>query len=112
LRHRLADEFSEFALGGETFGLAFGSCCSGGSSPGSPKQIHALGRVLGAWFLRTGPSKIESRVALLSTSLLNHPIRRGSMARSKSKQKVKRHRHKLRRNRALARKKAAKAAKD
>ena len=34
----------------------------------------------------------------------------GSMARSKSKQKVKRHRHKLRRNRALARKKAAKAA--
>ena len=33
------------------------------------------------------------------------------MARSKSKQKVKRHRHKLRRLRALARKKAAKTAK-
>jgi hypothetical protein len=33
------------------------------------------------------------------------------MARSKSKQKVKRHRHKLRRNRMLARKKAAKDAK-
>jgi hypothetical protein len=34
------------------------------------------------------------------------------MARSKSKQKIKRHRHKLRRNRTLARKKAAKTAKD
>jgi len=32
------------------------------------------------------------------------------MARSKSKQKIKRHRNKLRRSRALARKKAAKAA--
>jgi len=34
------------------------------------------------------------------------------MARSKSKQKIKRHRHKLRRNRAIARKKAAKTAKN
>jgi len=51
------------------------------------------------------------RTALLSTSLFDHPIRRDLMARSKSKQKIKRHRHKLRRNRALARKKAAKATK-
>ena len=53
----------------------------------------------------------QRRTALLSTILNGHPIRRGSMARSKSKQKIKRHRHKLRRSRALARKKAAKAAK-
>ena len=33
------------------------------------------------------------------------------MARSKSKQKIKQHRNKLRRKRAIARKKAAKAAK-
>ena len=52
------------------------------------------------------------RSALLCINLFRSRDSEDSMARSKSKQKVKRHRHKLRRNRALARKKAAKAAKD
>jgi hypothetical protein len=61
--------------------------------------------------LRPGHTGAWQRTALLSTSLFDPLNRRDSMARSKSKQKIKRHRNKLRRNRALARKKAAKAAK-
>jgi hypothetical protein len=62
-----------------------------------------------------GPSASRcalQRAALLSISLSRPLNSEGSMARSKSKQKIKRHRHKLRRNRALARKKAAKTAKN
>jgi hypothetical protein len=51
------------------------------------------------------------RAALLSISLSLSRNSEGSMARSKSKQKIKRHKNKLRRNRAVARKKAAKTAK-
>jgi hypothetical protein len=58
------------------------------------------------------PRGALQRDALLSINLFRSPNSEGSMARSKSKQKIKRHRHKLRRNRALARKKAAKTAKD
>ena len=57
------------------------------------------------------PRGVLQRAALLFISLFRSRDSEDSMARSKSKQKVKRHRHKLRRDRALARKKAAKATK-
>ncbi len=52
----------------------------------------------------------ERRDALDSTSLCGPLGPEESMARSKNKQKVKRHAHKIRRKRRLARKKAAKDA--
>jgi hypothetical protein len=79
-----------------------------------PKWDRAPGWKIRAVARPRGPSVPRGalrRAGLLSISLSKSRNSEGSMARSKSKQKVKRHRHKLRRNRALARKKAAKSAK-